>query len=133
MQNVVVSSLGIPHVVLAGARRTARDVSDGAADLDGAVDVDADELLTGRAALLGIAPAGRISAGGATHLLATSDGWCALTLSREDDVEAVPALLKTDTMPADPWAAVAAAAARPRGGRIRRQGTVARPARRSPR
>jgi hypothetical protein len=111
VQNVVVSSLGIPHAVLAGARRTARDVSDGAAGLGGAVDVDAEEILTGRAALLGIAPAGRISAGGATRLLATSDGWCALTLSRGDDVETVPALLETDTIPADPWAAVAAAAA----------------------
>ncbi len=56
-------------------------------------------------------PPGRISAGGSTRLLACRDGWCALTLSRADDVEAVPALLELAEQPADPWAALAAAAA----------------------
>jgi hypothetical protein len=111
MENVVVSPLGVPDAVLARARRAARDVCDAAAELGGAMDVDADEILTGRAALLGVAPAGRISAGGATRLLATRDGWCALTLSRDDDVETVPALLEKDTSPTDHWAAVTAAAA----------------------
>ncbi|MGV0744089.1 CoA transferase [Mycolicibacterium sp. XJ870] len=70
------------------------------------VDVDAAEVLTGRAALLGLAPQGRISAGGATRLMRAGDGrWCALTLSRPDDVAAVPALLHTDTVD-DPWPAV---------------------------
>src|SRR5215217_3408826 len=110
MHNVVVSPLGVPDAVLARARRAARDVCDAAAELGGAMDVDADEILTGRAALLGLAPAGRISAGGATRLLATNDGWCALTLSRDDDIETVPALLEMDT-PTDHWAAVTAAAA----------------------
>jgi CoA-transferase family III len=111
MHNVVVSPLGVPDAVLARARRAARDVCDAAAEVGGALDVDADEILTGRAALLGLAPAGRVSAGGATRLLATMDGWCALTLSRDDDVETVPALLETDTSPTDHWAAVTAAAA----------------------
>jgi hypothetical protein len=111
MQTVVVSSLGIPDAVLARARRTARAVCDGAADLGGALEVDADEIVTGRAGLLGLAPAERISAGGATRLLASKDGWCALTLSRDDDVEAVAALVEADGQPADPWAAVAALAA----------------------
>lgn len=111
MQNVVVSSLGIPGAVLARARRVADDIGRGAADLGGAVSVDADEMLTGRAGLLGLAPAGRISAGGATRLLPTRDGWCALTLSRADDVECVPALVETAELPPDPWAALAAAAA----------------------
>jgi hypothetical protein len=110
MQNVPVSSLGIPDAVLARARRAACDIRRSAADLGGAVSVDADEILTGRARLLGLAPAGRISAGGSTHLLSMRDGWCALTLSRIDDVETVPALLELAEEPTDPWAALAAAA-----------------------
>ena len=87
------------------------DVSRRAAHLGGLVSADADEILTGRARLLGLAPAGLISAGGSTRLLATRDGWCALTLSRVDDIEAVPALLEMTGQPADPWAVLAAAAA----------------------
>ncbi|WP_156296336.1 CoA transferase [Mycobacterium paragordonae] len=66
---------------------------------------DAATWLTGRAALLGLTRAGRVSAGGATQLLAARDGWCAITLSRPDDVAAVPALLSADTV-ADPWPAL---------------------------
>ena len=64
---------------------------------------DAATLLTGRAGLLGLTRGGRVSAGGATRMLATRDGWCAVTLSRSDDIAAVPALLCVDAMPADPW------------------------------
>jgi hypothetical protein len=67
------------------------------------VAVDASLLLTGRAGLLGLTRAGRISAGGGTRLLPARDGWCALTLSRPDDVATVPALLQLDDVPADPW------------------------------
>lgn len=67
------------------------------------IDVDAAGLLTGRAALRGLTRAGRVSPGGATRLLAARDGWCALTLSRADDLAAVPALLRADDAPADPW------------------------------
>ncbi len=67
---------------------------------------DASELLTGRAALLGLHPPGRVSAGGATRLLKAIDGWCALTLSRADDVAAVPALLEADDV-ADTWSDIA--------------------------
>ncbi|WP_123024673.1 CoA transferase [Mycolicibacterium stellerae] len=111
MQNGVVGSLGIPDAVFARARRVADGIGRSAADLGGAVSVDADELLTGRAGLLRLAPAGRISAGGSTRLLATRDGWCAVTLSRADDIEAVPALLELAEQPTDVWAALAAAAA----------------------
>ncbi|MCX8558252.1 MULTISPECIES: CoA transferase [Mycobacteriaceae] len=58
--------------------------------------VDAAELLAGRAALSGLHRRGRISAGGATRLIAGRDGWFALTLARPDDVAAVPALLESD-------------------------------------
>jgi hypothetical protein len=68
--------------------------------------VDAPSLLTGRAALLGLTRAGRVSPGGATRLLAARGGWCALTLSRADDVDAVPALVQADDVGADPWPAL---------------------------
>nr|WP_232065361.1 CoA transferase [Mycobacterium shinjukuense] len=64
---------------------------------------DAATLLTGRAGLLGLTPGGRISASGRTRLLAAADGWCAITLSRPDDVAAIPALLAADEVPEDPW------------------------------
>jgi len=67
---------------------------------------DAASWLTGRAGLLGLGRAGQVSAGGATHLMAARDGWCAITLSRPDDVAAVPALLSADTVEADPWPAL---------------------------
>lgn len=70
------------------------------------ITVDAAELLTGRAALLGLSRGGRVSAGGATRLLAARDGWCAITLSRADDVAAVPALVQADDLPDDPWPAL---------------------------
>ena len=50
-------------------------------------------LLTARAALAGFTRHGRISPGGAARLLRAADGWCAVTLSRTDDIAAVPAIL----------------------------------------
>lgn len=70
------------------------------------VAIDAADLLAGRAALLGLTRGGRVSAGGATRLLAAADGWCAVTLSRPDDVAAVPALVQADGVGADPWPAL---------------------------
>lgn len=103
-------ALDIPPAVLAHAQGIAGRL----AELTG-IAVDAEELLTGRAALLGIAPDGRRSAGGATRLLEAADGWCALTLSRADDIAAVPALIEADESdvdPDDPWPAVTAWTAR---------------------
>jgi crotonobetainyl-CoA:carnitine CoA-transferase CaiB-like acyl-CoA transferase len=57
------------------------------------VRADPGVLLTGRAALAGFTRRGRVSAGGSARLLRTADGWCAVTLSREDDVAAVRAIL----------------------------------------
>jgi hypothetical protein len=93
--------LGIPAAVLSRARRAA----DAFRQLTG-IAVDAAELLCGRAGLLGLSPQGRISAGGATRLMRSGDGWCALTLSRQDDVDAVPALLESEAAGGDPWPAV---------------------------
>lgn len=67
------------------------------------IPVDAAGLLAGRAALLGLTRGGRVSAGGATRLLGAADGWCAITLSRPDDVAAVPALVQTDEAACDLW------------------------------
>lgn len=93
---VGVSALGIPGGVV--WRATAVSTSLG---------VDAAEILTGRAAMLGIAPRDQVSAGGATRLLATADDWFALTLSRPDDIAAVPALVESNSVGPDPWPAVA--------------------------
>jgi hypothetical protein len=56
------------------------------------VRADPAELITGRAALAGLTRGGRVSAGGASFLLRSADGWCAVTLSRPDDLAAVPAI-----------------------------------------
>lgn len=95
-----VSALDIPAAVLRCATHAAEDLR----AVTG-IAVDAHEMLTGRAALLDIAPSGRVSAGGATQLFRTRDGWCALTLSRDDDVAAVPALVQSNEI-ADPWLTV---------------------------
>lgn len=50
-------------------------------------------VLTARAVDHGFRRAGTRSAGGSTRLLRTADGWCALTLSRPDDIAAVPAII----------------------------------------
>jgi len=57
------------------------------------VRADPAELLTGRAALAGLSRRGRISAGGSARLLRTRDGWCAVSLSRREDVDAVAAII----------------------------------------
>jgi CoA-transferase family III len=100
-----VVSFGLPASVLSRAQHVV-------AAIEQRVNVRADaaELITGRAALLGLTPPTRISAGGATRLLEATDGWCALTLSRADDVEAVPAFLELPDV-ADPWDSLASAAA----------------------
>ena len=93
-------SLGIPVAVLSHARRVADQFHDRTG-----VTVDAEEIITGRAALLGFDPGGRVSAGGATRLMPARDGWCAITLSRPDDGEDVPALVESDVAD-DPWSAL---------------------------
>jgi crotonobetainyl-CoA:carnitine CoA-transferase CaiB-like acyl-CoA transferase len=84
--------------MLTEARRVAADIG----ELLG-VEVDAATMLTGRAGLLGLSRPGRVTAGGATRLLPTSDGWCAIALPRPDDVAALPALMELDAVIGDPW------------------------------
>ncbi len=60
------------------------------------------EVLSERAALLDLSPAGGISANGSCRLVRCADGWIAANLPRVDDLDLVPALL--EQMPAnDPW------------------------------
>ena len=100
----------LPAGVLSHAEQLATAIENHVGGLGGRrIRVDASELIIGRAALLGLNPPTRISSGGTTRLLQAADGWIALTLSRADDVEAVPALLEVPNAP-DPWEAVAAAA-----------------------
>jgi crotonobetainyl-CoA:carnitine CoA-transferase CaiB-like acyl-CoA transferase len=88
------------------------------------VRADPAELLAGRAALAGFTRRGRVSAGQASRLLRAADGWCAVTLSRDDDTAAVPAVIGAlgldrqagaSTVPGSPqasaWSTLAAAAA----------------------
>jgi len=93
---------GAPDFSRSAVLTRAEDVAEGIAGALG-VGVDPVAVLTGRAGLLGLRRQGGVSAGGATRLLQTRDGWCALTLSRPDDVAAVPALVETDAPADDPW------------------------------
>jgi crotonobetainyl-CoA:carnitine CoA-transferase CaiB-like acyl-CoA transferase len=56
------------------------------------VRADPAELIAGRAALAGLTRGGQVSAGGSSFLLRATDGWCAITVSRPDDIAAVPAM-----------------------------------------
>ena len=62
-----------------------------AARLGAELGADGPACLAERRRLLGIAPAGRVSAGGSCRLVEADDGWFALNLARPDDREAVPA------------------------------------------
>jgi hypothetical protein len=99
--------------VLAEARRVAVEIHRGCG-----VELDAAVVLGGRAGLLGLSRGGNVSAGGATRLLPTRDGHCAITLSRPDDVDTLPALLELDALPEDPWKGVGDWASRRQGGEI---------------
>ncbi|WP_063039335.1 CoA transferase [Nocardia pseudovaccinii] len=80
------------------------------AQIGSEVRADPGLLLVGRAGLLNLRRGGRQTAGGAGRLLRTSDGWCAITLSRQDDIDSVPAILGMDSVADDPWEALTTAA-----------------------
>lgn len=95
---------GPPDFSRAAVLAHAQGMADAYRDRTGGA-LDAATLLAGRAGLLGLTRQGRTSAGGATKLFEARDAWCALTLSREDDVAAVPALVEAAEAP-DPWMSV---------------------------
>jgi hypothetical protein len=82
-----------PAPALSLLRRVAGQLAEVTSEAGREVRADPAELIAGRAALSGFTRQGRASAGGGSRLLATADGWCAITLSRADDIAAVPALL----------------------------------------
>jgi hypothetical protein len=57
------------------------------------VRADPTELLTIRSGLGGLTRQGQVSIGGLARLVRAADGWCAVTLSRDSDFIAVPAIL----------------------------------------
>jgi CoA-transferase family III len=71
------------------------------------VRLDGAALLAERAAFTGHRRRGRISAGGATRLLPTADGWAAMSCARPDDPTLLAALVGAE-LPDDPWPAVTA-------------------------
>lgn len=62
-------------------------------------------LLSERAAMSGFTRSGPWSCGGSFRSVATSDGWIAVSLARQDDRDLVPALIESTAF-ADPWEAI---------------------------
>jgi len=76
--------------------------------------LDALALLGERAAHIGLWRRGATSCGGSCRLLASGDGYLAVSLARDEDFEAIPAWLELDRAPANTpaaWSAVAEAVA----------------------
>src|SRR5206468_643174 len=67
--------------------------------------VDGAQLLGERAALMGLTRNGPWSAGGTCRAVRAADGWWVLSLARDDDLGAVPALVESASVPADADAA----------------------------
>ncbi|WP_457966972.1 CoA transferase [Arthrobacter sp. D1-29] len=65
------------------------------------------ELLGERAAIAGLKRAAPMSCGGAFQAVPANDGWFGLSLARDTDHRAVPALVEGDS-DAEPWAAIKA-------------------------
>src|SRR5580693_7559127 len=88
---------GLPSLTPGAAFGLLGQVTDELAAVTGTVGLsvraDPAELIAGRAALAGLTRQGQVSAGGSSYLLRAADGWCAVTLSRPDDVAAVPAII----------------------------------------
>jgi hypothetical protein len=69
-----------------------------------------DDLLTERAKLLGLAEPGAVSANGSCRMVRARDGWLAVNLPRDSDLQDVPAWIGCD-FESEPWPAITAAAA----------------------
>src|SRR5262249_13397346 len=79
--------------------------------LGDALGVDPLPLLVDRAAHMGLPRQGAVSCGGTTRLVRAGDGWIAIALARDDDIDAVQAWLELDEPSADVWSAVDTTAA----------------------
>lgn len=97
--------LGPPAGLVPELARIARVLSERSGELGRRVDVDPLALLGERAAIAGLQRQGPTSCGGGTRLLASRDGWVAVSLARPDDVDLVPAWLQIEP-PSDLWPSV---------------------------
>jgi len=102
-----------PAPVLAMLETVAEELAQVTRETGTRVRPDPAELITARAALAGYTRRGRTSASGSSFLLRSADGWCAVTLSRPDDLTAVPAILgvlglNEAALPVEPRAMLAA-------------------------
>ncbi len=75
----------------------------GLADISSASGVG---VVAERAACLGLPPAGAVTAGGAGRLLRCRDGWVAVSITRESDIDVIPAWLDVPPTGPDPWPVV---------------------------
>jgi hypothetical protein len=87
---------------LIGWVRAASPVSDNSLALDA-------RLLTERAALMGLTRGGAASCNRSCRFIEARDGWIAVNLARESDVQSLPAWIGGDDSD-EPWQAIAAAA-----------------------
>jgi hypothetical protein len=92
--------LGPPNRLVPGLRETAAEIARWSGRLGCEVVIDPLRTLTARAAIAGFSRQGTTSCGGATRLLPVKDGWVALALARDEDVELLPAWLECER-PAD--------------------------------
>ncbi len=65
------------------------------------VRIDGPALLGERAAFSGLRRRGEMSCGGATRLVQAADGWIALSLARQEDVDSMPAWIEAADLPTD--------------------------------
>jgi hypothetical protein len=88
----------------AGVADALASITDDIAELtNGRVVLDGPALAAERAAIRGLTRGGRVSPGGACRLVETADGWIAVNLPRQSDVELVPAWLESTE---DDWQSV---------------------------
>lgn len=102
--------LGPPAGMVPKLRGFADDIARISGRLGREVTIDPIALLGERAAIAGLGRRGDTSCGGATRLVRCANTWIAISLTRPEDVELVPAWLERDCGD-DPWEAIDRAAA----------------------
>lgn len=123
-------ALGPPSGLVSSLQEVAASIADRSAILGRPVVLDPLGVLTERAAIAGIRRRGRTSCGGAARLLPTVDGWLAVSLTRPEDIELVPAWIGSlsvarhvaDDEP--PWDALSAAVAEDTTGDVLAAGAL---------
>jgi hypothetical protein len=99
--------LGPPSPLVPGLRAIADVLAERTGHTGPTVRVDPIALLGERAAMAGLRRGGAVSCGGGTRLLEAADGWIAVSLTRPEDLESVPAWLGVDAT----WPSISAAVA----------------------